>query len=855
MNAASWNRIKDLFAEALALPPAARSTFLDSACDDDAQRQEVAALLAAHEEAEEAHALESPFQHQGESTATESLEQTVEGQRVGPYRLVRQLGRGGMGTVYLAERADGQFQQTVALKLIRRGLDTDDILSRFTFERQVLAGLDHPNIARLYDGGVTDDGRPYFAMEYIEGAPVTDYADARRLTTPQRLTLFRTVCRAVQHAHQNLVVHRDLKPSNILVTEDGTVKLLDFGIAKLLSEEGLAEGMALPQTRTGAHLLTPEYAAPEQVRGETITTATDVYQLGVLLYELLTGRRPYRLKSRVQYEIARVILEEEPERPSTAVGRTDPPDEKTKETRTPETVSRARSTEPGRLQRHLAGDLDMICLTALKKAPERRYASVEALADDVRRHLAGLPVAARPDTFGYRASRFLRRHRLGVAGALVVTLALLVGLSGALWQSRVAAAERDRAEAALAQAEGTLDYLGTTILAGGPYEGDPETPIGLVLDSAAVHVDADLADAPVVAGAVHQTLAKVYLERGLPERAAHHARRARDLHTEKEGPAYAQATALLATALSDATQYEAALPFHQEAIDLLRQGGEASDEAVALNGYAATLSYMGREEDAEQAYLKAISIYQTLGDSEAALPALNNLAVMYSEQGRYEDAVRRLRDVVAALRATEGSRYALATALINLAGSLNYVGELEESLRLYQEGVRMLNDELGTDHPEAIMAQVSLGNHYFSLDDVEAAQREAAAGLETAVQVLGPDHFITAYAQNVAGRAYCDGGDAATGEPLLEASLTTRREQLPEGHWLLANGESLLGDCLARLGRNDAAERLLKSGYEQLRNDRGPEHTKTVEARDRLRAFYENTGRPALAKALDIASE
>jgi len=853
MTPTEWRRVKTLLDDALNRPAAERADFLDVACaDTPTLRAEVESLLVAHEQAEAMHALESPFATVTDDEDASGGDQQIEGQRVGPYRLVRMVGRGGMGSVYLAERADGHYEQTVALKLIRRGLDTDDILSRFAFERQILAGLDHPNIARLYDGGVTDDGRPYFAMEYVPGIPITDYCDQHRLSTQQRLALFRTVCRAVQHAHQNLVVHRDLKPSNILVTDDGQVKLLDFGIAKLLTDEGLSAGPTIPRTRTGARVLTPEYAAPEQVRGTTVTTATDVYQLGVLLYELLTGRRPYRLPSLLQAEIARVILEEEPTRPSTAVGQTsETGTDEAPRTLTPEMVSQARSTDPGRLRRRLAGDLDMICLTALRKEPERRYANVEALAEDVRRHLVGLPVTARPDTFSYRASRFVRRHRTSVAAAAAVVLALIGGLGMAVWQGQQAAAERDRAEAALEQAESTLDYLGTTILAGGPYEGDPATPIGQVLDSAAAHVDDDLAGAPVVAGAVHQTLAKVYLERGLPDRAAHHARRARHLVADERDPAYARATVQLATALSDASQYEEALPFHQEAVDLLRRhADDPAEYAEALNNYAATLSSIGREDDAEQTYLEAIDVHRASEDATAALRPLNNLAVLYSEQGRYEAAADRLREVVATLRATDGTRYMLATALINLAGTLNYTGEVEESLRLYEEGVAMLRDELGAEHPEAIMAQVSLGNHYFALDDVASAQREAAAGLDMALDALGPDHFITAYAQVVAGRAYCDAGDAAMGAPLLRASLTTRRDALPDGHWLVANGESLLGDCLAALGRTAEAEAFLTQGYEGLLSDRGPDHQKTAEARERLRAFYAATGQPEHAAAL-----
>jgi non-specific serine/threonine protein kinase/serine/threonine-protein kinase len=363
--------------------------------------------------------------------------------RVGPYRLVRELGHGGMGTVYLAVRDDDAFHKRVALKILKRGMDTDAIVRRFRTERQILAGLDHPNIARLLDGGSTADGLPYLVMEYVDGAPLVEYAEARQLDTAARLDIFLAVCAAVQYAHQNLVIHRDLKPANVLVTGDGVPKLLDFGIAKLLNPE--MAGHTLAPTAPGLHLMTPEYASPEQVRGDAVTTTSDVYSLGVLLYELLTGRRPYRLTSRALPEIARVVCEEEPLRPSVAVTRPVEPAAGAAPDRPP---SRATTTlDPQRLRRQLEGDLDTIVLKALSKEPVRRYASVDQFAEDVRRHLAGLPVLARHDTLGYRASKFVRRHRGAVAAGAAVFVALVAGLVGVGWQARVARAERARAEA------------------------------------------------------------------------------------------------------------------------------------------------------------------------------------------------------------------------------------------------------------------------------------------------------------------------------------------------------------------------------------------------------------------------
>jgi non-specific serine/threonine protein kinase/serine/threonine-protein kinase len=376
----------------------------------------------------------------------------IDGVRIGSYRLVKELGRGGMGTVYLAVRSDDSFQKRVALKVLKRGMDTDAIVRRFRNERQILASLDHPYISGLLDGGTTPEGLPYFAMEFVEGQPIDEYCEARRLDTTARLEMFTKICAAVQYAHQNLIIHRDIKPANVLVTADGTPKLLDFGIAKLLNPA--LGGQTYAPTAEGPPLMTPEYASPEQVRGEVVTTATDVYSLGVLLYELLTGRRPYQLTSRTPAEIARVVCHSVPERPSTAVTRTEGvpthPEAITAATDAPPTADsgheRPRVFDPQRLRRRLAGDLDNIVLKALGKEPARRYASVDQFSEDIRRHLSGLPVMARKDTFGYRAAKFVGRNRAGVAAAALVLAALVAGIFGTSWQARNARRERARAE-------------------------------------------------------------------------------------------------------------------------------------------------------------------------------------------------------------------------------------------------------------------------------------------------------------------------------------------------------------------------------------------------------------------------
>ncbi|MBV9958073.1 MAG: serine/threonine protein kinase, partial [Acidobacteria bacterium] len=432
MNSERWRQVEDLLNEALELDPASRRKFVAEILADEV-RCEVESLLAAEPDAEKflaapAVALSSSF------FLEEDVPDALAGQKIGSYKIVRELGRGGMGAVYLAERDDGKFQQRAAIKLLKRELNTADIRRRFAHERQILSKLEHPNIARLLDAGTTDDGLPFLVMEYVEGVPVDDYCAEKELTLTDRLQLFRTVCEAVAFAHRNLVIHRDLKPSNILVTQEGTPKLLDFGISKLLTPD-FADDSSHTVTRLGA--MTPEYASPEQLRGESVTTATDVYSLGVIFYELLTERRPFETKHHSAQELMQVIFETDPQRPSEALTREG--SARTKD-------QRPKTKEPKIRTQTLRGDLDNIALKALKKEPERRYSSVEQFSEDIRRHLSDLPVLARPDTLSYRAAKFVNRNKVAVVAGLLIVLSLLGGILATVWQARRAEASRLRAE-------------------------------------------------------------------------------------------------------------------------------------------------------------------------------------------------------------------------------------------------------------------------------------------------------------------------------------------------------------------------------------------------------------------------
>jgi non-specific serine/threonine protein kinase/serine/threonine-protein kinase len=452
MKTNNWEQLKSVFQAALELEANERAAFVVEACKGDTVLlDQVQKLLSSHDEA-------GPFLgapallDAGVITEIgngDQLDRT--GQRIGPYEIVREIGRGGMGTVFLAVRADDQYCKQVAIKIVNRGMDTDVILRRFMMERQILANLEHPNIAGLLDGGSTEDGLPYFVMEYVEGVRIDEYCNAHDFSIDQRLRLFREVCSALQYAHQNLVVHRDIKPGNILITPEGTPKLLDFGIAKLMTPDWASQTGEMTASMVG--LMTPEYASPEQLRGLGITTASDVYSLGVVLYELLSGNRPYQLKSRMPDEVAEIVLRDEPEKPSTVVSR------QLSESRNNSNPDlQQRTTEPGSATQKtnspfalpnpkiLRGDLDNIVLKALRKEPERRYSSVQEFAEDIRRHLEGLPVTATPDTFSYRAGKFVQRHKAGVLAAAIVLITLVTATVITAWQARVARQERAKAE-------------------------------------------------------------------------------------------------------------------------------------------------------------------------------------------------------------------------------------------------------------------------------------------------------------------------------------------------------------------------------------------------------------------------
>jgi len=680
------DQLAELFGELLDLPPSEQAERLRALHRQDAEfAHEIESLLLAHRAAP---AYLESLDREAVVELLDDDDRNQKPERAGPWRLIRELGRGGLGVVYLAERAGDDFEQRVAVKLIKRGMDSDAIVRRFDTERRIMASLDHPNIARLIDGGVLDDGRPWFAMDYVDGQPITDWCEQRTLSIRERLRLFQQVTRAVQAAHANLIVHRDLKPSNILVNDDGQVKLLDFGIAKLLDPD-LAQSMQL--TRVGAVVMTPEYAAPEQIAGRPITVATDVYALGVVLYELLSGCHPYRDAADTRESLERAVRDSSPLLPSSQVARSD------------EGHARVERLRLASLRKKLRGDLDAIVLTAMARDPERRYSSMEALADDIQRHLEGLPVRARARSRAYRAGRFLRRHRVGVSALAAVMFALCAGLGVALWQAREA---RHQAMLAEQSREFVISLL-TEIAPSTNVQGIEMPAVDLLL-SAADRVEAADDLAPLIQGRLAGKISEVLLELGSMDRA-------------------------LALARLGVERLEGA-----------RQAADISLLAFNLYTLARIQVNLGQGDEAEETTRRGLALLDQMPEpsDDDRVTRIRLLEMRARRLGNQYDAQQAI-----ALRAQALSeRIALfgpdhvntASGHNNLASALHTGGQFETAEFHYGEVGRIM-EQIDPDHPRVANVQLGLGVTQIGQGRLADAEATLQTALETARRHYGEE--------------------------------------------------------------------------------------------------------------------
>lgn len=801
MDAERRRRIEDIFEEAIARPCAERSAWLAESCgSDEALRSEVEALVRAHD-------FDSGILDPSPSpTPVPDPKLSPGSVRIGPYALLRELGQGGMGTVWLAERADGQFQRHVAIKIIRSGPYTLDMHRRFLAERQILAVLDHPNIASMLDGGFTEDGRPYLVMEYVDGLPIDRHCDRLRLGVAERLRLFRTVALAVQHAHRNLIVHRDLKPSNILVTHDGTPKLLDFGVAKIL---GPGAALGAPPTLTGRLPMTPEYASPEQVRGETITTASDIYSLGIILYELLTGSRPYGLGTASPAEIVEAVAVSDPLRPSRRLRRRASErsvsfrpaaeEEGDGDAGGAERIARARNSSVDRLARRLEGDLDAIVMTTLRKEPTRRYASAEALAQDIANHLDALPVRAHRGGSAYRARKFLRRHRSQALAAVVVALSLVGGAGVAVWQAVEAGRERNRAETALRVAEA---------------ERDRSREVTSVL------VDLFSASDPKQAALQDTAAARALLSLGM-----------------SRAEALGNQPLLQATLLDALAAVHSNLDHMDEAEQLVRRGlvlrratlGEGDPEvARSLNHLGRIARRRGRYDEAERLFREALALQvEAFGERNLEVAAtLYELGFLAPYQGHPRESVELYQRVLEIRRDLLGEQHPLvATSMMDEAAALRRTGRLEAAEAQIREALAMRERLLGRDHPDVANSLLHLGD---VLRSRGGADREAEANYRRALGIqrraYGDRHPVLAHGLSNLATLLAFHADDEEAVGLARELLDLRQSLFGRRSVPAAETLRTLGTVLRMQGRLDEAEAVHREALDIWRETMGERH-------------------------------
>ena len=834
-----WFSLSRLLDEALALPVTERPAWLARIGATSDGSESMLRELLSQQAAADTNDFLRTLPRLGATVASDATAtRPREDGLVGPYRLLRELGRGGMGAVWLAERIDGALTRKVALKLPHPGPIGGQLAERFARERDILAGLAHPHIARLYDAGVTSEGQPFLALEYVDGQPLGVYCDARHLELPARLTLFLQVLGAVQYAHAHLVVHRDLKPSNVLVTNEGQVRLLDFGIAKLIAE-GAASESAL--TQAAGRLLTPDYASPEQINGAPLTTATDIYSLGVILYELVTGERPYRLKRASRGALEEAIIEEDVPRPSTACK--DP------------TKAALRGITLARLEKLLRGDLDTIVLKALKKSLAERYPSVTTLSDDIKRYLNNEPISARADTVVYRATKFVRRHTGGVAAAGAVIL-LLAGVIG--FYTAQLAAERDRARLEAQKATSVSELLTGLLTGADPYYESPqatEPTVRGLLDAGAERIEKELTHQPELQAEMLTVMGKVYVRLGVYDKAQPLLEKglaAGRLAFGAEHERVAEALNDLGKLMAERGDFAAAAPMLEQALAMRRKvlGPEHADVAVTLIELGRVYSDQGHDERAEPLVRESLAIRKkALGeDDHETATSMTDLAMMLWRRGDLDEAESLYRQCLEIYRKTRGDDHPDVATVLGILGAIAAdKHDYAAAEALLRQALALGRQRLGDKHRDVAATLNKLSSVLRQQGKYDEAASASLEALQIAASALGDDHTdVAVYKANLA-RVHLARKDAAAAESLLREALAIRQRAYPAGHWRIGEAEGLLGETLSALGRYDEAEGMLLDAHRLLKDGPGWEGREAKATLLRLVALYEAWGRPEKA--------
>jgi eukaryotic-like serine/threonine-protein kinase len=854
---ARWHQIQSLFEQLVDMDGATRTAHLDKSCAEDHElRVSVQSLL------ELDRAREDPLLNAIGAAAESLLEahrDRLIGTRVGAYRIVSILGHGGMSTVYRGERDDSQYQQIVAIKVLQHATLHPRLRSRLHSERHILATLDHASIARLIDSGDLEDGTPYLVMEHVDGESIDAYCDNRTLFVRERIELFIAVCSAVHYAHRNLVVHRDIKASNIFVTDEGTPKLLDFGIAKLLAPESLSH--TLPVTRLQERILTPENAAPEQVLGRPITTATDIYGLGVLLYQLLTGRSPYRLLSYSQLQLERAICMDDPTRPSQMVvsklrGESDADRSR---------ISDRRGLSPQRLRARLSGDLDAIVAMAMRKEPDRRYPSVEALAEDLQRHLLGQPVRARLGDWRYNFAKFLRRNLLPVtaAAAVFVGLAVIAGMT--LWQNHRIGIARDATAQERDRAQQVSAFLVDVFSQADPFNAQgKEATAKDLLDRGAERISGNSNLQPEVRAQLLESIGLAYRRQGLKEPAIplfEEALAIRRTERPVDNGKMAAALANLAQALTDAGHLVSAEGYLQQAVALSRSTSappsiETADILLQFGHFA--LNAKSDADQARQLFSEGLAIYRASpGDHYLAVATtLSALASAAVWSGNYVLAEQYQREALGIFRATVSRNHPdHAVALASMGYILTQRGKYAEAQQTLNEALEIERSVFGPDNQRIAAIEADLGTLYERQGDPQHAMAATEDALRITRDRLGANHYMTAYyLESLANLNLLDGNLTAA-ETNARQALAVYAQTLPANHLFVAAAHQLLGEVLLRRGQLAPAETEFRAALDVDTAVAGAGNWRTARANAGLGSVLIAEGRPAEGEPLLVAAQ
>lgn len=830
-----WKMIEAAFAEAIDLEGDARATMLtEFAARHPDLEQKLLDLLAA--DTPDDSQLAEPIASSAREL-TDTQQDPWENRRIDAWTIKHRIADGGMGSVFLAERSDDEYRQTAALKVMTAQLLAKDAIARFRAERQILASLNHPNIAKLIDGGSTEERLPYLVLEYVDGQPIDRYCDEHRLTLPQRLQLFCKVCAAVDYAHRNLIVHRDLKPSNILVDDSGEPKLLDFGIAKLLESSSLDQTVAV--TRQGMLLLTPEYASPEQVRGEPPTVATDIYALGVLLYRMLTGQSPYGGDVTSQHDMQRAIIESVPKRPSTAVTGAD---------------TLGRSASPAQLQKRLAGDLDNIVLMTLQKEPGRRYANASMLADDIGNYLTHRPVIARADSLTYRAGKFIRRNRLplAVTSMFVITIASLSSFYAIQLTE-----ERDIAQQERAAAEQVTDFLVDIFAATEAGKPDAETvTIREVLDRGADKIDDSLADQPLIRARMLQHIARTYASIARYSDAAKKYRDALTIFEQQTGESAETADAWYryANTFLSLKDWRTAQDNYMTALRMHRAQAEPDRKKIAqvLRLMSYTAQRLGNNEEAES-YLNEMtplieSIYGP--DDPQFANSLYSRATLLRQEGRNEEAIVLANEALRIIINEYGEDGVGTVNYRHLVGLIEWDrGNYDKALEHYERGIAIRSAILGPDHPSLFNIVFSYGATLAKLERYDEAALSHSRLLDLQRLTLGANNYAVAYTEGAYGMVMLELDRVDEAEA---AFLNANRIwELEYGPGYLESGVAVIGLGHVALARGDTskARAYYQRGVTIREESRGKDHPITARAVASLADLEFAVGNLQLAKS------